>query len=308
MNSFRKSRIISGSGLTFFILLLLSFSQLQAKKGRFMSIQPAGGKGVILLVKGTEQTYFQLNQSKEMKLSLEGPGTLKVFTRLNFTSDLKGPHKYSLEIKEGETITKIYSSASDRSNASYRDLKFIPGKSRKFTLEIPKGAHTYRFSLKESPSGSVSLRFTYNSEGGSDKLASITPLSYSRVTSAFIKEKLVSYFVATPENLVKLRVVGPTKLRVVSRLNYDARMKGEQKYAVLASENGKLILTKPLLTTKSVGVVYKDWKEVVPGKSQTFYFDVPAGEHTYGFRLTESISQSVSLRFSIPQENLTNEE
>jgi hypothetical protein len=126
------------------------------------------------------------------------------------------------------------------------------------------------------------------------------------VTSASIKEKPISYFVATTEVAVRLRVIGPTKLRIVSRLNYDARMKGEQKYAILASENGRLILTKPFLTSKSLGVEYKDWKEVVPGKSRTSYLPVPAGEHIYAFKLGESIAKSVSLRFSIPDENLTN--
>jgi len=308
MSSFRKSRTGWRSFFLLGFMLVFSVTGLQAKKGRFVTVNPLDEKGVLLSVNGKEQTYFQLGKSGEMKLSLEGPGTLKVFSRLNFTPDLKGPHKYALEIKEGDKILKTHSTTADRSNSAYKNLELIPGKSRKFTLDVPKGFHTYRFSLKEGTPASVSLRFAYNSDADAGKLASLTPLSYSRVASALIKEKLVSYFVATPEIKVKLRIIGPTKLRIVSRLNYDYQMKGEQKYALQVAENEKLILTKPLQTSKSVGVEYKDWKEVVPGKSQTFYLDVPAGEHNYGFKLTESIAQSVSLRFSIPEGSLANEE
>jgi hypothetical protein len=68
------------------------------------------------------------------------------------------------------------------------------------------------------------------------------------------------------------------------------------------------VVTRALQTTKSVDVAYKEWKEVVPGKSQSFSFDVPDGEHVYSFGLDQSLAASVSLRFSIPQADVANEE
>jgi len=306
MSYFSNSKKTLNTVFVLLPLFLLSTHPVEAGQKRYVVIRPENQKGEVLSIQGRERTYYQLGKSKEIEITLEGPGKLKVLSRLNFPPNVTGVQKYTLEIKEGGKVVKSYSTTTEKSGALSRDQKFVPGKSRKFTLNVPRGAHSYGFYLKEASLPGVSLKFLYDSYGDSGKLASLTPVSYFRVTSASIKEKPISYFVATTEVAVRLRVIGPTKLRIVSRLNYDARMKGEQKYAILASENGRLILTKPFLTSKSLGVEYKDWKEVVPGKSRTSYLPVPAGEHIYAFKLGESIAKSVSLRFSIPDENLTN--
>jgi hypothetical protein len=84
-------------------------------------------------------------------------------------------------------------------------------------------------------------------------------------------------------------------------------MKGDQKYAVTLSEGGRQIVLKSLATTKSVGIEYQEWRDVVPGKVNAFFVDVPKGEHTYRVALTEGLAHSVSLKFSIPKKDLSNE-
>ena len=161
-----------------------------------------------------------------------------------------------------------------------------------------------QFRLKETSTAPVFLRFLASSQAGPVSWVSVTPLSYTRVATAMVKEKPVLYFVATTQGEVRLRVVGPLQLRISSRLSFDARMTGEQNYAVLVLEKAKNIVTEPLSTPKSAGVVYTDWKEMVPGESQIFTMEVPSGEHTYSFLLGKGIAQSVALRFFIPKDKL----
>ena len=85
-------------------------------------------------------------------------------------------------------------------------------------------------------------------------------------------------------------------------------MKGSQKYTMTVSEEGKQVLMRPLVTTKALAITYKEWKDVVPGKDGSFFLDVPVGEHHYRFGLGESLGHSVSLKFSIPQKDLKNEQ
>ena len=85
-------------------------------------------------------------------------------------------------------------------------------------------------------------------------------------------------------------------------------MKGDQKYSVSIHESDQTILLKPLATTKSVGIEYQEWKEVVPGKINEFYLEAPKGEHVYKFNLKQTLARSVSLKFSIPKKDLSNEE
>ena len=99
MSLFRKPGIALRPILFLAIVLVVLVPGIEAKKGRFINLNPSGERGVTLSVNGKEQTYFLLNSPREMRLSVEGPGTLRVFSRLNFTPELKGLHKYTLEIR-----------------------------------------------------------------------------------------------------------------------------------------------------------------------------------------------------------------
>ena len=119
---------------------------------------------------------------------------------------------------------------------------------------------------------------------------------------------MIAYYVSSQTHPVQLRVIGPTKLRISTRLNYDSTMKGEQKYSVSVWEAEKKLKLKPLSTTKSVGVHYKEMSNYIPGKVNAFFIDIPNGEHIYKFNVGETNSKSVSMKFSIPQKDLKNEE
>ena len=148
------------------------------------------------------------------------------------------------------------------------------------------------------------MRFQFEPEQGKH-LVAIEPLSYDRVATAVINENLTAYYVATAARPVQLRIVGPTRVSLANRLNYDVTMKGEQKYTLSVREGDALVKQWPLQTTKSTGLKYEDWKDVVPGKSIDLILQVPEGEHVYKVSLGESVAQSVSLKFSVPKSDLS---
>ena len=295
---------------TVFIVLAaaLGFAAAEVIAGKSIPVIPVQGKAVAVVINGAEKNYYLLPKKAPIKIEVDGPGKLSIVSRLSFPTPSVGSEKYSIRIMEGKVTVKVYSTQTEKSDAVLKTSNTFLGKSRKCSLELPDGSHTYEFYLENNPSPEVALKFFFLPAKGKRKLVTLEALSYDRVVTAMVNEKLIIYYVCSGNHKAQLRVVGPTRMKVSARLNYDASMKGEQKYGISIWENGKQVLLKPFTTSKALGVSYQEWKDVVPGKVNSFYYDVPKGEHAYKFQLEESLAHSVSLKFSIHQKDLDNEE
>ncbi len=291
-----------------FAAVAISVVAVQAIAGKSIPIIPVQGKAVQVIVNGNEKNYYLLSKKTPLKLEIDGPGKLSVLSRLSFPIESPGSEKYSIRIMEGKKMVREYSTQTERSDALLKISNARLGKIRKSSLQIPDGSHTYELYLENTSSPEVAVKLSFLPIKGASKLVTLEALSYDRVVTAMVKEKLITYYVCSLERRVQLKVVGPTRMKVSARLNYDESMKGGQKFAIAMSESGKQIFLKPFATTKALGVTYREWKDVVPGKVSSFYCDVPKGEHTYKFSLEESVARSISLKFSIPQKDLDNEE
>ena len=288
------------------IALLLCANLLVAGKKKTVTLVPLNGTPVTIVVNEKEKEYYTLSPRNPVKLQVDGPGKLEVISRLKLSRDNADVQKYSVRVTEGKNTLKVQSTQTDKSDATFKLSQDVASKSRKFSLTIPDGSFTYEFFLDDTPA-EAAVRFLLEPAKGRRNLVAIEPLSYDKIVTAKINENLIAYYVASRERGVQFRVVGPTRVEVNARLNYDQTMKGEQKYSLLVTEAGKQVAQKLLQTSKSVGLAYEDWKEVVPGKPNSVSITVPEGEHTYQITLGESIAQSVSLKFSIPKKDLDNE-
>lgn len=288
-------------------ILSLCFAGISIGGTKSVVLVPLNGTKVPIQLKGNEKEYYLLRHNAPLKVQLEGPGKFTVISRLKLDATSAETEKYSLRVTEGKNTLKVQSTQTGKSDdAVFKSSGEIAGKSRKFSLLVPEGSATYEVFLDDTPK-EAAVRFLMKPSKGKRKLVAIEPLSYDRVVTANIKENLVVYYVATREHAVQFRAVGPTKVQVSARLNYDQSMKGEQKYSLVIREGSRDAGVKSLVTTKSVDLAYEEWKEVVPGKTNSVSLDVPAGEHTFQITIGESIGRSVSLRFSIPKKDLGNE-
>lgn len=288
-----------------FLLLFPMNSMAGGRKS--IALVPVNAKGVSLIINEKEKEYYSITQHTPVTVQVDGPGILKIVSRLRLPRNSSSVEKYSLRITEGKNTLKSHSTQTDKSESGFRSSDDLAGKSRKFSLKVPEGSFTYEVWLDDTPR-EAALRFQFLPEKKKQQLVSVEPLSYDRIVTAMIREKAIAYYVASTERDVQLRVVGPTKVKVNTRLNYDQRMKGDQKYSILVQEANTTVILKALQTTKSVGLYYTEWKEVVPGKATAFTLDVPTGTHTFAFHLRQSLAQSVSLRFSLPSKDVRNEE
>jgi len=300
-STYRSALLVAAS-----ILVTASAFAAGASRTGDILITPEGQRSVALSIAGKSVRYYRLPSAAELKMIVEGSGDLRVLSRLELAGGAQGAQAYTLEIAEGGRVLKLASAQSDGSDATVKATNAPAGRSRKVVVHLRPGHHELTFRLKGTSAPGVFLRVLFHPAGTTAGLTPITPLSYERVATAVVQESLISYFVAGTDQQVKVRLVGPLTLRVDSRLNFDPKMTGDQKYAVAASLDDKPLKAFDLLTSRSQDVVYKDWKEEVPGKRQTFSLDVPAGEHVLSFLLKGGMGRSVSLRFEIPTESLKN--
>ncbi|MBI3193538.1 MAG: hypothetical protein HYZ34_03600 [Ignavibacteriae bacterium] len=290
------------------ILCVVLLIAIQAYAAKTITVRPLQGESVKLLMSGKERTYYRLTKSNTITIEVDGPGKMKVLSRLAFAKSGNASERFTVRALEGSEEVKVFTTQTEKSTIAYKNSDLVSGKNRKFSINVPEGTHTYVFRLEEPAAGEAALKFYFTPSKIKKKLVTIEALAYEKVVTAIVKEKLITYYVHSNNHNVKVRVVGPTRMKISARLCYDEKMKGGQKFTVTMWEGEKKVLTKPLSTTKSVGVIFQELKDVIPGKANTFYFDVPDGEHTYKFKLDESLAPAVGLKFSIPQSDLDNEE
>ncbi len=291
------------AGWTVLVLSVLTV----AAAGRRIEVVPVQGKPVPVMIGGKESGYFLLSTKAPLVVEVDGPGKLTIVSRLAFPPTGASTGKYSISVSEGKKVVKTYSTQTDKSQATVKDSHIALGKIRKSTFPLPDGPHKYEFRLEGSTEQEAAIRFLFSPAKGASKRVTLEPLSYDRVVTAMVKEKLIAYYVCSATRKVQLRVIGPTRVDISARLSFDDRMKGSQKYTVSVWEGTKRILLKPFSTTKALGVMYQEWKEVVPGKVNTFMIDVPDGEHLLRLDFGESLGRSVAFKFSIPKRDLSNE-
>ena len=287
--------------LVFIILLLTTgLSLLQAGKPRSVTLAPQNGSPVTLIVNGIEKEYYSLTGSKTIQVQVDGPGKLIILSRLKLKKNVVDMQAYTLVVMNGKTVVRKQSTQTDKSDVTIKGSDDVAAKSRKFTINVAEGSFAYDLSI-ENANQDVALKFLFQPAKSERNLVSVEPLSYERVVSAMIKENIVAYYVSSKEQPVRFHVVGPTKVHVSARLNYDKKMTGSQKYSLLITEGDNIFVQRSLQTTKSVGLSYQEWKEVVPGKPNIISIMVPSGDHTYRVNLGEGAGKSISLRFSIPK-------
>lgn len=236
------------------------------------------------IVENKTRTYYLISASKESVIKLNGPGTLKLVTRAQFISGQKESVGYEItySINGGETKKLKVKSAKRSTKATYLDGKMgIPGQVKEFEIEIPRGNNTIEIKLMngEIP---VTTRyvFTHKKDKKQDWI-DFAPTQSVQVVDLITHETSASYYRFSDEKPMKIEVLGPTQLRVFSRVEFDYQKRGRVNYRLQVTSDGKVINTYQLSSRRSEVSVYKVDKDLVPGKASEFLIEVPEGKHTY---------------------------
>jgi hypothetical protein len=247
-----------------------------------------------IVTKKTEK-YYLLTKNEPISIGVEGPTYLKVYTRIPWLGDIKGRQIYKIILQENDMDERIITLESEKSNVTKDKKGRSLSKWRSFYIEVPEGMNKYKIINWSSPNDTILLKFKYESP---KKWADIPASDYNTIIESIEEEKIVKYYELKKNEQLTLGINGPARLKVISRLNYDEKIMGDQNYTILVDDNGN-VKKIPLKCYKSQTIEYKDRKKIVPSNARSFYINIPKGWHNIKFSLSGTIAKSVSLRFQV---------
>lgn len=113
-----------------------------------------------VLVGTTALDYYELKPDIPLQISAEGPGILKIISRLEFEAWMGEEEIYRLQVTEGRKVIGTFYFSTEPSSKSIIQERSdrLPAKWRTCKIDIPEGLHTYDIQVLENDR-TVLLRF-----------------------------------------------------------------------------------------------------------------------------------------------------
>jgi hypothetical protein len=296
------------------LTLLLVFSSVsvtaQTVSAGYRFIAPVSfDRKVELLISGKRREYYALEQGKQVQITIKGPSKLRVVSRILLESARDtADYSYVVERKGGKTFTIIHTAGlSDKALMAGEGAKVV-GESRSKVIDVPQGDQIFVFTLPKGAKRSMILRFAVetNEFTAGAPVVAMTPAEFTKEVDLISGEKSVPYYRIGTGFVVKLKVIGPATVKVLSRIEFDQSMNGRQKWKVQVNEDGKAKVTYPLNAGRSDTIAYHETSTLVASWAETFFVEVPQGEHLYEFTLPDN-HRTALLRFLLPKNQLVRE-
>ena len=133
-------------------MIAAKMEQTDANDPEMVQLRPEGGaEKTVLQYKDISLTYYAITDRKSAEVSVLGPTSLQVLSRLQFEYWMEGEVSYRIQVLEDGLVQGTYQLSSERSETTvYRDDgERIPGKWRRFEIDVPEGRHTYIFRMAD---------------------------------------------------------------------------------------------------------------------------------------------------------------
>jgi len=271
-------------------------------------IKPANAKSTVTtIVSGTSRTYYPLSNKNSSLITLKGPGILKIITRARFITEKSNSISYKVgyKIDGGKKHTVDFNNVHRSDNAIYKnDSLGVPGEEGEIILKLGGGEHNIKIWLEfDNPKVASRYIFTPKEE---KKISWVTlnPLTPNEPVNLITDEEEVKYFRFSESLPMKLKITGPTKLRVLTRIENHYQMKGRIDYRLQVKEDKKVKHTYQLSSVRSETTVYKGDGSKIPGKAKEIIIDVPKGTHNYQIVPLDKDKNTVLGRVLFPKKDI----
>jgi hypothetical protein len=293
------------------LALIAAFVSIALATSGFRYHKPSAfDKDQQLVISGKTRHYFILEGDSQIDVAVDGPSKLKVMSRLALAQNTNSSdYAYEYLLDDGKNAKQISHKTTPSTVAEYSDKRVASiGVLRTHVIEVPGGKHTYKFRLPQGISQTIYMRFSRQTNEFTDgtPVIAMTPFEFTSSVDIVTQEQSYTYYRVGEKDRVVLKLVGPSTLKVLSRIEYDPNMQGKQKWKVQVLEDGAQKRVYSLSSSKSDVHAYRETTNLVPSRAETFYVEVPAGEHVYEFKLPENHRSSI-FRFLMPKSQLDTE-
>ena len=310
MRRFTRTAPHVGAALPRVVLALtLLLAPRAVRAGAWESIERLPGEGpVSVQVNGQPRTYFRVTAGRPFSIAIEGPARLRVTSRVELPTGSTEVATYALRVTEGANVLGQQRTESSASSlVSLPDGAHAVAKSRRMTVDIPKGRHQVLIAAEGPHAVLVRLQQAAPARG-EQPMVTLTPVDAARSVTVTEGEKTIPYYTALPGKPVKLRVVGPTTLDLLTRLDFEQTMRGTQVYRLVVSEQGRRLREVEFKTTKATTAVYGNLRDRVPSKFDRLRLTIGEGLHEIAIELITPAGGAAEIHARIPEPTTGGEE
>jgi hypothetical protein len=147
-------------------------------------------------------------------------------------------------------------------------------------------------------------RFTPTKAKKQDWIA-FSPLAPSEPVELISRETCIKYYRFSVDKPLKIEIIGPTELRVLTRIENHFDMKGRIHYRLQVKSANEVVNTYQMSSRRSEIAMYKDDKNLIPGKACEFVIDVPKGRHVYEVFPLDKDKNTILGRCLIPEKDVS---
>lgn len=264
-------------------------------------------KKVTTVISGKQRSYYSLSGTTASVISVQGPCKLIVNTRGRFVPAQTGKINYEiLYTLDGVSQKSVPFTAVDRSkDATYvNGVLGVPAQLKNFEINLGRGSHTIEFKLKDEKIP-VAVRYVYTPvKDKKQEWIAFSAMTPSDPVELISGESTTSYYRFSALKPLKVTIIGPTELRVLTRAENHVGMKGRIHYRMQVKEGDKVISTYQLSSEHSETAVYKENKALIPGKACEIVVNVPGGSHTYTIIPLDEDKNTLLGRLLIPKNDV----
>lgn len=271
--------------LLLIVLLVCGPLSAEAAKAKRTPLKPKNAAGEIAIINlGKTRTYYPLSSRRSTVVSVKGPGELRIFTRAQFGPTTADNLDYSIVYRVdggGETVFDA-GDVNRSASAKYKDASLgIPGDSEDLTVKFGRGYHSIELTLRDSlPPVSARYLFAPRRERKT-KWVSLAPLAPYEPVDLYAGEGTAHYYRFSSEKPLRFEIIGPTDLRIMTRVENSFNMKGRANYRLQIRQDGKVVQSFQLSSLRSETTTYKNNRKLIPGKAREVVFRVPKGMQRY---------------------------
>ena len=253
---------------------------------------PADAKQVsVSIVRRVDVAYNVVTRAKPLEFDATGPTWLRVYTRLWWPAGKTGKVRYRLALGQDEAERPVeFDVGISPSSFGPRGRKLAQWRS--FFIQVPAGSNHYRLAIAEAPGDTLGVRIVEQPPRPWQAVA-ITGVR----SLTFVEGRDTSrLFELGKGQSVPVELIGPCRVRVRARLDFDPSMNGVQGFVMTATEGKVQLGTSNLRAGRSPAAVYLNEPAVVPSSERTLRFSLPEGRHDVVLQLGGTLAKSAAVR------------
>ena len=244
-----------------------------------------------LSIEGKERRYVRLHAGQSIETEILGPASIVATFRVLFSSAMPESVTYRTPVAvdgEGARKHRRDTRRSDKARFVEKTPEWTLGKSNKISLLIPEGSHVVRWGpLSDAKKRPLEAVVSFLRE--KSKLP-LTPSRYAWVARDRYRGKDRTWYGVTPRQPVSLEIIGPTRLHVVSSLDFGPGVRGLQAYTLNLEVDGSPAKTWHLKAEKSEASSYEERPQIVPGNPNKSTLPIAKGKHRIRVRLSNTLA------------------